>query len=147
MYLVIYEIITLVLIFNEKDVVDNSAEKLLSHFFMTRQSYQKKIRLQKVIDFIKDGKNAEDLNIFFSNAVKHLKIQEREEVSPLVEKLSHPILEAIFKYSKHRSIIAINNVTNGWTFQFSCVRPHISEIKKTANWDLRENSESTFFDD
>ena len=80
---------------------------------MTRQSYQKKIRLQKVIDFIKDGKNAEDLNTFFSNAVKHLKIQEREEVSPLVEKLSHPILEAIFKYSKHRSIIAINNVTNG----------------------------------
>ena len=30
------------------------------------------------------------------------------------EKLSHPILKAIFKYDKYSVIIAINNVTNGW---------------------------------
>ena len=71
--------------------------------------------------FTKDAKNAENVNIFFSNAVKTLKYQSMKRSTPLLnENLSQPLLKAIFKYSKHRSIIAINNVTNGWTFQFSC---------------------------
>ena len=60
----------------------------------------------------KDAKNAQDLNTFFLNTVKNLKIPECEEVNPFAEKLSQTILKAIFKYNKHRSIIAIN-VTNG----------------------------------
>ena len=35
--------------------------------------------------------------------------------------MSHLMLKAIFKYRKNPSIIAINNATNGWTFQFPCV--------------------------
>ena len=70
---------------------------------------------------IKVAKNAENLDTFLLNTVKNLKISECEEVNPFAEKLSRPVLKAIFKYSKHRSIIALNNVTNGWTFQFSCV--------------------------
>ena len=62
--------------------------------------------------FIKDAKNAEDLNTFFSNAVKNIKIPDPEEVNHFAEKLSQPILKAIFKYSKPPSIISINNVTN-----------------------------------
>ena len=37
----------------------------------------------------------------------------KPKVNPFAEKLSHPILKAIFKYSKHRSFIVISNITNG----------------------------------
>ena len=39
-----------------------------------------------------------------------------EDVNPFAEKM---ILKVIFKYSIHPSFIAINNVTKGFTFQFS----------------------------
>ena len=70
----------------------------------------KPIENEKVLT--KDAKNAQDLNTFFLNAAKNLKIPECEEANPFAEKLSHTILKPIFKYNKHRSIIAIN-VTNG----------------------------------
>ena len=46
------------------------------------------------------------------NAVTNLKFAESDEVNPFTEKLSHPILKANFKWSKHWMIIAINNATN-----------------------------------
>ena len=39
-----------------------------------------------------DEKNAELLNIFFSNAVKNLKIPKFSNINPLAEKLSDPTL-------------------------------------------------------
>ena len=50
-----------------------------------------------------------------SNLVKNLKIPEYEEVNPFVEKISHLVLKAIFKYItlKYPSIITITHLTNG----------------------------------
>ena len=59
--------------------------------------------------FTKDAKNAENLNTFCLNTVKNLKIPDCEEVIPFAEKLSYPILKAIFNYNKHSN----NDVTNG----------------------------------
>ena len=39
-----------------------------------------------------DEQNAELLNIFFSNAVKNLKIPKFSNINPLAEKLSDPTL-------------------------------------------------------
>ena len=47
----------------------------------------------------KQGKqNAEPLNIFFSNAVKNLKIPKVSNTNPLAERLSNQTLKAILKY-------------------------------------------------
>ena len=81
--------------------------------------------------FIKDAKIAADLNIFFLNAVKKLKILEYAKNNPFTEKLSHPILKAISKYVKHQSIVTINDVTNGWTFQFSWLI--VDDLKSVQN--------------
>ena len=68
------------------------------------------------------------MNTFFSNPFKNLKIPEFEKVNPFAEKASRLILKAIFKYMKHPSIIASNNVTSGSTFQFSCIS--VDDISK-----------------
>ena len=79
----------------------------------------KKIALLERDKFLtKHAKNAENLNNFFSNTVKNLKIPECEDINPFAEKLSHLIWKPIFKFSKHRSIFAINNVTKGERFSF-----------------------------
>ena len=80
--------------------------------------------------FTKDAKNAEDLNTIFLNTVENCKIPDMDKSTPFSEKLSHPILKSILKYNKSRRIIAIINVTNGWTFQFSCV--NVDDISKEA---------------
>ena len=61
--------------------------------------------------FTRDAKYVELLNAFLLNLVK---------LRSFSEKVIHLILKAIFKYSKNPSIIAINNATNVWPFQFSC---------------------------
>ena len=48
--------------------------------------------------------------MFFSNAVKNLKITEFSDTNPLAERLSNPTLNAILKYKNHPSIIPIRNV-------------------------------------
>ena len=65
-----------------------------------------------------DEQNAELLNIFFSNAVKNLKIPKFSNINPLAEKLSDPTLKAILKYKNHPSIVAIRNANNSH-FQWS----------------------------
>ena len=51
-------------------------------------------------------KSSEDLNNFFSNTFKNMRIPEREEVNPFVDELSNMVLKVIFKYSKHSSLLA-----------------------------------------
>ena len=53
-----------------------------------------------------DEKNAEFLNLFFSGAVKNLKIPEFSDTNPLAERLSDTVLKAILKYNNHPSIVA-----------------------------------------
>ena len=89
--------------------------KSIKAFFSNKAKSSEKISFaESDKTFTKEAKNAENLNTFFTNAVKNLKIPECEEVLCLAEKRSHPILEAIFKYSKHKIIIAANNVSNQW---------------------------------
>ena len=62
-------------------------------------------------------------------------ILEFEEVDTFAEKIPHPILKSILKYSKQPTIIAINNVTNKSTFQFSCVsKQFILNESNTASY-------------
>ena len=56
--------------------------------------------------------NTQDLSNFFSNTFKNMRIPEREEVNPFVDELSNMVLKVIFKYSKHLSIIALDNISN-----------------------------------
>ena len=66
-----------------------------------------------------DEKNAEFLNLFFSSAVKNLKIPEFSDFNPLTERLSDPVLKAILKYKNYPSIVAIRNAINNSHFHFN----------------------------
>ena len=80
-----------------------------------------------------DKQNAELLNIFFSNAVKNLKIPRFSNTNPLAERLFNPTLQVILKYKNHPSIVAIRNANNNSHFHFNevsveevCVKVHVN---------------------
>ena len=75
-----------------------------------------------------DEKNAELLNLFFSSAVKNLKMPEFSDTNPLAERLSDLVLKAILKYKNHRSIAAIRNANNNPHFHFNEVS--VEEVYK-----------------
>ena len=81
-----------------------------------------------------DEKNAELLNLFFSSAVKNLKIPEFSDTNPLAERLSDPVLKAILKYKNHPSIAAIRNTNNNSHFHFNevSVEDAYKEIRKLS---------------
>ena len=66
-----------------------------------------------------DEQNAEPLNIFFSDAVKNLKLPKFSNTNPLAKKLSDPTLKAILKYKYHPGIVAIRNANKNSHFHFS----------------------------
>ena len=75
-----------------------------------------------------DEQNEDLLNIFFSNAVKNLKIPRFSNTNPLAERLNNPTLKAILKYKNHPSIVAIRNANNNSHFHFSEVS--VEEVDK-----------------
>ena len=79
-----------------------------------------------------DEKNAELLNLFFSSAVKNLKMPEFSDTNPLAERLSDLVLKAILKYKNHRSIAAIRNANNNPHFHFNEVEEVYKEIRKLS---------------
>lgn len=91
---------------------------MLSLCFLIRQSSEKITPVEGDKIFTQDDGNAEVLYTFFTNAIKNLKILGYEEVKAFAEKMAHPILKAIFKYSKRPNITAINNATSRSKFQF-----------------------------
>ena len=120
---------------NEKDVADNkklwkTVKPLLSN----------KIKLNKKITLVEDDKIftqgikvAEELNSFFSNVVKNLKILQFSEVNPLSEEIANPILiKSVLKYDKHPSVTAIRNLylRSHFEFSFGSVDEVFKEIKK-----------------
>ena len=102
---------------HHKDIADNkqfwrTVKPLLS-------KSNEKITLvddNKIISEDKD--NAELLNLFFSNAVKNLKIPKFSDSNPLAENIPHPVFKGILQYKNHPSIIAIKNAINGPGFIF-----------------------------
>ena len=79
-----------------------------------------------------DEKNAELINLFFSSAVKNLKIPEFSDTNPLAERLSDPTLTAILRYKNHPSIVAIRNENNNSHFHLNevSVEEVYKEIRK-----------------
>ena len=115
---------------NEKDVTDNK-QFWKQNLFSDKIKSCDKITLidgEKIVT--QDDENTEILNSFFSSAMKNL-----EEVDPLADQISHPILKARVKYRNHPSVIAIGNADNGSHFHFSCVSTNdvLKEIKKSLH--------------
>ena len=120
---------------NVKDIVDNK------QFWRTVKSlFSDKTVSNEIITLgedktvtTQDKPNAELLNIFFSNAVKNLKIPRFSNTNPLAERLYNPTLKAILKYKNHPSIVAIRNANNNSHFHFNevsveevCVEVHVN---------------------
>ena len=73
-------------------------------------------------------------SLFFSNAVKNLKILRISNTNPLAERLSDSTLKAILKYKNHPSIVAIRNANNNSHFHFNevSVEEVYKEIRKLS---------------
>ena len=88
---------------NEKDVADNKQFwRTVKALLSDKLKSSEKITLVEGEEIInEDGENAEILNIFFSNAVKNLKIPKYQETASLAN-ISNPIFKAkIQTSSKH----------------------------------------------
>ena len=99
--------------------------KTVKPLFCDKSITKESITLVEKDEIIQDEKIiSETFNSFFSNAVKNLKIEINSDLinDELYE--TDPILRAIEKYSKHPSILKINEVTendNSNTFAFKHV--------------------------
>ena len=56
-----------------------------------------------------ESKSAEELNEFFSNIVRNLKIPEYDNLDPKFKKVKDPVFKAYLKYKDHPSIISIKD--------------------------------------
>ena len=129
---------------NVKDIVDNKQFwRTVKPLFSDKTKSNEKITLvdDETVN-TQDEKNAELLNLFFSSAVKNLKIPEFGDTNPLVERLSDPVLKAILKYNNHPSIAAIRNANNNSHFHFNEVS--VEEVyKETRKLSTRKSVQST----
>ena len=101
---------------NQKDIADNKQFwRTVKPLLSDKSKSNEKISLVEGDKITSEDKsNAEILNLFFSNAVKNLKIPEFNDINPLAENIPNPVFKAILKYKNHPSIIAIKNArTNG----------------------------------
>ena len=90
---------------------------------------------------ITDDDNVKILNLFFSNAVKHLKILEFKDIDFSIDCISHPALKAIMKLCNHSSVSAIRNAFNPQSFNFSKVCVDVlKEINKLGNRKAKQNT-------
>ena len=106
---------------NVKDIVDNKQFwRTVKPLFSDKTKSNEKITLvEDETITTQDEQNEELLNIFFSNAVKNLKIPRFSNTNPLAERLNNPTLKAILKYKNHPSIVAIRNANNNSLFRFN----------------------------
>ena len=120
---------------NVKDIVDNKQFwRTVKPLFSDKTKSNEKITLvEDETVTTQDEQNADLLNIFFSNAVKNLKIPRFSNTNPLAERLNNPTLKAILKYKNHPSIVAIRNANNNSHFHFNevsveevCVEVHVN---------------------
>ena len=91
----------------------NYLQKILMQILEFLKSFEK-IKLvegEEIID--EDRENTENLNTFFSNAVKNLKISEYQEADSLANDISHLRFKAILKYRNYLSIVAIKKLNKG----------------------------------
>ena len=126
-----------------EDKVDNAVLENSKNFIIWKIKPSQKITLVKDKTFTTQGeKNADLLNIFFSNAVKNLKIPKFSNTNPLAERPSDPTLKAISKCKNHPSTVAIRKANNSFHFQFNEVSAEkvYTEIRKLSP---RKSTQST----
>ena len=106
---------------NAKNIVDNKQfwSTVIPLFSDNTKSNEKITLVEDETVTTQDEQNAELLNLFFSSAVKNLKISEFSDTNPIAERLSDPTLKAILKYENHLSIVAIRNANNNSHSHFS----------------------------
>ena len=129
---------------NVKDIVDKKQFwSTVKPLFSDKTKSNEKITLvEDETVTTQDEKNAELLNLFFSSAVKNLKIPEFNDTNPLAERLSDPVLKAILKYNNHPSIAAIRNANNNSHFHFNEVS--VEEVyKEVRKLSTRKSVQST----
>ena len=120
---------------DEKDVADNKQFwRIIKPLLSDKVKSSDKITVEGGEIINEDGKNAEILNTFFSNAVKNLKIPAYQDADPLANNISHPILKAIMKFRNHPSIIAIKDFNKNSRLDFCRVSVEnvVTEIKKLS---------------
>ena len=103
-----------------------------SLYYWANLSQPKKLLLEDEKIINEDKSNPEFLNLFFSNAVKNLKIPEFSDINPLAERISHPTFKAILKYKNHPGILPNKNLNNNFQFYFSevIVKDICKELKQ-----------------
>ena len=106
---------------NVKDIVDNKQFwRTVKPLFSDKTKSNEKITLvEDETITTQDEQNEDLLNIFFSNAVKNLKIPRFSNTNSFVERLSDPALKAILKHKNHPSIVAIRNANDNSHFHFN----------------------------
>ena len=121
---------------SEKNVTDNRKFwQTVKPFLCEKNKSREKIILVKNEETICDDVEvANNLNNYFSNVVKNLKIPEKFVTDSLPQSLSrHPTLNAILKYKNHPSMRVIKRFSQRFSsFYFSHVDKNtvLKEIKK-----------------
>ena len=125
-----------------KDIVNNKQfwRTVIPLFSNKTKSNEKITLVEDETVTTQDEKNVELLNLFFSSAVKNLKIPEFSDTNPLAERLSDPVLKAILKYENHSSIVAIRNNNSHFYFNEVSVEEVYKEIRKLST---RKSAQST----
>ena len=128
---------------NVKDIVDNKQFwRTVKPLFSDKTKSNEKITLvEDETITTQDEQNEDLLNIFFSNAVKNLKIPRFSNTNPLAERLNNPTLKAILKYKNHPSIVAIRNANDNSHFHFNEVSLEevYKEIRKLSTLKYKLN--------
>ena len=93
---------------NVKDIVDNKQFwRTVKPLFSDKTKSNEKITLvEDETITTQDEQNEDLLNIFFSNAVKNLKIPRFSNTNPLAERLPYTTLKAILKY-KNQALLPL----------------------------------------
>ena len=107
---------------NISKITDNrKLWKIITPFFSTKTISASNFILYENDEIIRnEGEVAEKLNTYFSNVVQNLNIKKVENTVLISEHREDPIFKAIHKYSKHPSIITINeNSASEMRFSFN----------------------------
>ena len=117
---------------NTSVVSDNKAFwKVIKSFFTNKSTFGINIKLIVKEEILKDDTEiAEELNLFFSNAVKSLNIAENTYITNRVyDNLNDPVTRAIEKFKTHPSVLIIKDkIFQGNKFSF--IEVSQSEVKK-----------------
>ena len=121
--------------------MENSGWLSTSSFWQSL-THQKVTLVENDKIITQDIKLAAELNTFFSNVVKKLKIHEFRERNSFTKRITNPTLKSILKYRKHPSDIAIKdlNIRSHFLFSLVSVDEALKEVKKLNLWKAAQSS-------